>query len=304
MEGFLKVIGGFYYQCYAIFDFSAWANIFVGGDVTTPTGKIANNLGELANSIAVVMEPIALAIAVLFFIISLIEFAMSDRLTIESFVKFFAKLAIAIACICMCSELTTGIQDFGNALSTFVADKANFGAALADGKSINTSVYNQEFWENAYCNWFQTTYPNAGVFSAIAQVLNIFLAYVLFTLGGIIITAVLIVISFSRFLELALRAAFMPIAIALIADDGWKGAAGRYIRKFIAICAQGALLTVLMKIFSNGILVCFGWEITATGVNFSDINLFSSAIYVIGFGVAVISVMFKSIGIVNDVFGA
>lgn len=301
-EGLIRSVGRFYYNMYQSFNYADKANIFTGGDPESSIGRISNSLNNLANSIGDAMEPIALAIAVLFFLVSLIEFAMSDRLTIESFVKFFAKLAIAIGCISFCSELTTGIEDFGNAMSAFVVEHANLGTELNNGTlSLTDDV---TLWEDAMVNSVTSAGDDLSLGKGIGLMLEAMLPYALMSLVGIVVGAILIIISFSRFLEMSLRAAFMPIAIALISDDGWRGAAGRYIRKFVAICAQGALLTVLMNILQGGIPICFGWEITATGINFNNINLFVSITYVIGFAIAVVSLMFKSIGIVNDVFGA
>lgn len=301
-EGLIRAVGRFYYNMYQSFNYTDKAMIFTGGDPNSSIGRISNSLNSLATSIGDVMEPIALAIAVLFFFISLIEFAMSDRLTIESFVKFFAKLAISIACIFFCSELTSGIEQFGNAFSTFIVENANLGTSLSDGTMSLTSDVTA--WEDAMVASVINSGDDLSLGKGIGLMLEAMLPYALMSLVGLVVGAILIIISFSRFLELSLRAAFMPIAVALIADDGWRGAAGRYIRKFVAICAQGALLTVLMNILQGGIPICFGWEITATGINFNNINLFVSMTYVIGFAIAVVSLMFKSIGIINDVFGA
>lgn len=305
-ESLARVVGKWYYDMYRLFDFSDLANIFSGGKEGSVINQISNSLSGLAGSIGEAMVPIALAIALLFFFISLIEFAMSDRLTIESFIKFFAKLAIAAACICYCTQLTTAIEDFGEGLSTLIAENADYGG-------ISPKVLEHLGNENAKDLWGQgmvdglAAEHNGSVplGAAFGLLLETILPFLIFSLVGVIVSAVLIIIGFSRFLELSLRAAFMPIAIALISDDGWRGAAGRYIRKFIAICAQGAVLTVLMNILQGGIPTCFGWEFDSSGIPiFSSIPLFTSIVYVIGFSIAVVSIMFKSIGIINDVFGA
>ena len=38
---------------------------------------------------------------------------------------------------------------------------------------------------------------------------------------------------------------FFPIAMGLMSDDGWRGAGGRYLKKFLAVCCQSAVLVVI-----------------------------------------------------------
>ena len=109
----------------------------------------------------------------------------------------------------------------------------------------------------------------------------------------------------------------MPIACALLSDDGWRGAGGRYIRKFIGICAQGAVMVVIGQL-TGGIMgaICSSMKSSmrakvdtaianaGTKPGFGlVIDIVESTVAIVGIGVACVSLMFKSIGIVNDVFG-
>lgn len=47
---------------------------------------------------------------------------------------------------------------------------------------------------------------------------------------GLIMKISMYFILFSRLIEMAVRAAFMPIAVGLVTDGGWSGSAGRYIK--------------------------------------------------------------------------
>lgn len=106
-------------------------------------------------------------------------------------------------------------------------------------------------------------------------------------------------------MEMSVRASFMPIAFALLADDGWRGAGGRYIRKYLAICCQSVVLCMIGGLHSiafNKLILVFNTNIAEGGA--ADGSVPGAMLFMFGLSFATISLMFKSIGIVNDVFGA
>lgn len=127
--------------------------------------------------------------------------------------------------------------------------------------------------------------------------------------ASLAIKVLVYVIAFTRLIELCARGCFIPIAAGLVSDDGWRGAGGRYFRKFLAICSQSAILVVIGKIASyalgtigNSILTNLPSLVTAGTMGI--LNIGGQLAIMIGIGIAMVSVMFKSIGIVNDAFGA
>ena len=100
---------------------------------------------------------------------------------------------------------------------------------------------------------------------------------------------------------------FFPIAMGLMSDDGWRGAGGRYLKKFLAVCCQSAVLVVigglcayLMRTLAQTVIS----NIQNTGGEVNLTLLVGNFSLMLGVGVAMISAMMKSIGIVNDMFGA
>ena len=69
------------------------SQIFTGTDKTYFDIETAI-LNFLSKDITNVMSSIAIAIATLFFVISLLDLAMTDRFTLEYFIKFFSKFAV------------------------------------------------------------------------------------------------------------------------------------------------------------------------------------------------------------------
>lgn len=246
-------------------------------------GKVTEEVYGTAIEVMKSMQGLGMSIAVLFFLISLVELTTQDRMNIEVFVKFFAKLAIAIGVLLYLDRIVEGVWGFGEALARGI----KYNAA---GLNFENDIQNAIQAENAGAL--------AGGFNLIIDVLKTLVTLAPMLLVSSLLILVCYIISFSRIIELAVRVMFLPIAVALISDDGWRGAGGRYIRKFVANVCQLAVLI--------GIAVVTDIVINkAATASIGQLGGMSQCVsIVVGCGIACIAVMFKSIGIVNDVFGA
>lgn len=254
-------------------DFAATINASVEGVVTSGIEALAG---------------LGITIAIIMWIVSIVELAMQDRLTPEMLIKSLAKLVFAASLCDIASILYSGIVEFGDSLGTDIANV--FGGLGLEGFTGDTLPSDTEANLRAALdesNWV-TIYIDVAT-----MLLPIYFAQ-------LVMMAIAYVIQFTRIIELNVRAIFLPIAFGMLADDGWRGAGGRYIRKFTAICAQGAVLICIgcmtSSIMSAALLAVIG--------NLNDLTALSNGlVMVLGVGIAMMAVMFKSIGIVNDVFG-
>lgn len=251
------------------------------------------------------IQPVGYAICALFFFIALLELAMSERMTMEYLAKFFSKLVIGVAAVFYANDFVTYAWDFGDALSSAMA---NIGLGQGGGDTV----------EIAFPALFNQYLDNVGGSSWLALLAMTLGLGIPITLASYVVTVVVYIICLTRLLEMMIRGVFMPIACALLSDDGWRGAGGRYIRKFIGICAQGAVLVVLGNVTSS-IMAAIVSNLTGTikasiqtAIDGSssgepDFEFFgdivTSTLAILGVAVACVSMMFKSIGIVNDAFG-
>lgn len=253
--------------------------------------------GIVEGTLIPALQGVGYAIALLFFILALIDLVRSDRLTTEMWIKFFINLFVAVFFIYQSPNLYTAIIKFGDAL----------GAACAEGFSntewdIPTS---EQFAQMiTYYSDLPRTDPSHQHW--IATLLYCIVAGAPIYIITIVLQVVTYLIAFSRLIELATRGAFLPIGFALLSDDGFKGAGGRYFRKFVAICAQVAVL-ILVAGITTLIIGKVGDSIVSK--MFSEtpptfLEMIGKIVIVVGAAIACVSVMFKSIGIVNDAFGA
>lgn len=273
----------------------------LGSDISTVAGQVATGVKQFALNLQTPLQGIGIAIATAFFIVQLLELTTQERFTLEFFIKFFGKLAVAIGLILVCKSLTENIWGFGNAFTNTIemnyktASAKAFGGKSSDAldakvrPSSGVSKDEQEFIDNVKTQFKDT--------NTIGFILQFGIVGLVIYLMSLILIIVVYVVSFTRLLEMAVRAIFMPVAFALLADDGWRGAGGRYIKKFIAICCQGAVMILIGEAASFAIL---------TSLNaMSNASDFLMAIVIdLGIAYAGVSMMLRSIGIINDVFGA
>ena len=241
-------------------------------------GTVGATLGEIQTALKVV----GISICVLYFIMALVDLGMSDRMTLELFIKFFSKFAVGIGCIQLCDAFCTLGMGLSNEVSAIISN-----TNLGGDANINADkeAFIEAMIKGLGKNWLIIIATSA---------IFIFLLTILYG----ICTIVVYVICFTRLIEMCLRAVFMPVALGAMSDDGFKGAGGRYIKKFIALCLQGPALIAIGQIMGT---LCTNMMTYA--VSNSSAGLFAAFIPSLGVTIASIGVMFKSIGIINDVMG-
>lgn len=243
--------------------------------MVSSVGTLSNYEGAtaLVSSVQDGTKGIGMALMTLFFLFSLFSDAMNETFSFERFFKSFARLFAGLGLI----QLAKPLCDLGDGLAEWTQS------------AINTSTKDPTKLENVF------TKDNIGSFWH-----AIFTVAVLFVFGnivGIVIKIAMYFILFSRLIEMAVRAAFMPIAVAMVTDGGWAGSAGRYIKKYVALCMQGPAIVLIGALCAS--LMGGSFQVNI-GDQFSQLGGF---IPMIAIGFASIGLAKQSITVLNDVMG-
>lgn len=268
---------------------------FSGVGLTGLTSAI-KGFDNVFNNTLNVMKTIGFALCLFFFIMTLIDLLTSERLSFEIFWKHFLKLILGAFMVDNAEKVKEFVIEFGNAFMTDV----NTGLS-SNNNIVNPFTETDGTFLQALVEFAETMPLGWMMLLGIAFLVGIFCLLI-----GLIINGAAILIAFSRFLELYLRCTFLPVALALMTDDGWRGAGGRYIKKIIAVSVQGVALIIIGSLVGSAVGSIFSSLATVEAklTIGSLLNMCLSTIVVsLGFGLAGLSLMFKSIGIVNDVFG-
>lgn len=297
----------------------AAANLFTSSGTLDTLGNSLVGSGGVMDTVIDALQPGAFAIAALFFSIAMVQLHSERELTLEYFIKFFARFIVSVGAIMFCKEIVHGVYDLSVGMADFFSSQTGAITASFSGGGTTFDVKSQ---------LLELITPNEpdtkpGIFHALGLVLKIILPSGILLIAAIAIFLITYLVGFTRLLELTVRAGFMPIAVAMLADDGWRGAGGRYIRKFAGICCQSSVLIIIGALSESLML----WALTAFGSvgggggiaipSLSGYGLDSHvtdgiaiiiqaivpAFVMAAAGFAAISLMFKSIGIINDVVG-
>lgn len=237
-----------------------------------------NFLLTFQNSISQALTPIAYCIALIFFILALIDLGMSERMNLDSFTKFFARLAVGIFMIDNCQLFLT----FGNAVADWMSQLITDQGTLGSGAGSAQNMFNQ----------INSIMPDSAFGrQSQAMMAAMFKAFQFVPLLLILTTLL------SRLMEISIRGALMPIAFSFATEEGWRGTAIRYLKRYIALLAMGPLI---MVVFTAGNHLQMGVTSSlGTGAGFFLQILVNPII-----GFAEVGIIKKLQSVVSEAFGA
>lgn len=174
-----------------------------------------------------IVSPVGEALIVLFFLIELIDKTTKDNFSVEHFFKLMLKVVIAKFLIENGWDILTGCINVGS----------NFaGAITSDPKGLTSKskVLDQ------YAKEIQET----NTIGNLGMIIQWFLPWVFAWISKMIC----IVICWGRMIELGVRAVTAPISMADIFQDGTHSGGFRYLRKFLGVCLQAAVIMIVIQV--------------------------------------------------------
>lgn len=283
--------------------FGGPANWGVTGDINKSLNALVDAIGD---NFIPPMAAIGAAIVLLHFVIGLLGLAMSERMTIESWIKYWAKLIIALVGIVYAADLYKLFWDLGVAMTNFV----NKIPLYSSSTGVGNMAYNMQI---QFIRMYDMNTGGRGKGWGLVSTFGIFsistVMCVFMILAALICMIVVSIAGLTRVLEFAVRGAFLPIGVAALADDGWHGSGGRYFKRLLALGLQGAVIILAVKIIDfllqqtgnnimNAALSNIGYTIAA--ILLLPLTMFVMFLIIMIGGIAV---MFKGMQIANDMVG-
>lgn len=239
-------------------------NILTGTSIDAATNVMQSGYNIIVSVSAVLIT--------LYFLLDLIEeMQRPHSQTPETIFKTLVKVVIAVELVIHGFDLFVTLRQVGDALTgslVGIMSVSGGGASVAD-----QIVPQGEKWYTYLGIWIELTLP--FICSKIISV-------------GINVTC------YARLIELSIRTIFAPIAITNVFHDGLRSPGVRYIKKYIAVCLQSAVIICILALAS---LI----SLSAIQGNPGDDN-FVWATLAINFS-ALIAIL-KSQSVANDIAGA
>lgn len=223
------------------------------------------------------LTSVALSLIVMYFLFSITDKVAQGQMTIEIFVPEFIKLLAA---------------------AFLVLEGYNFFKLLISlGESITKTVGNSFTNDRTTNNLRYMVETNADD-SAIVQV-SVLAVLIIPTIFGLLARLSIYVVCIGRALEIIVRLALSPIAVADVFGNGLNSGGFRYIKKFLAVTLQGAVIVVIIHIMGT-----LNATLAIPPDNDTSVSaLFGNLMKVVFVNLAGVSLIIKSQSIVNDVIG-
>jgi hypothetical protein len=213
------------------------------------------------------------ALLVCFFLIFFVESAIRDHHDPDALFKELALLCLYSAILTNLPMVVTSLSEFGQEIVTGIVNSGGLDAAgSADVSSTVAKIKDKLNDLNIFALCFQVV--------------------IYFIFGNImkfVIQIVAYIALFTVKVELFIRTVAMPLAVALIADDGWKGPGGRYIKKWVGCFVQMGIISIATQSYTF-----------VTGLTVGSVDMFPA---LIAAGLAVAGICMKSGQLASDVVG-
>ena len=213
---------------------------------------------------------IGIGLAVIWVMLDILEKLQIEQLSPEILLRIFIKLFMAIMIVANIQPITEGIINVANEMMSKASDTTH----IAQEEALGT------IYENL---------KNMGLVKAICLLLQLLIP----AIGTMICMLIMLVQMVGRLIEIGIRILFMPIGVSDAFTHGTNSPGFRYIKKFFAVCLQGAMLLAVLNI---GVFFMGDATINAATQGFG----FISDLVIM---VSMIGLMIKSQQIVNDIVG-
>ena len=248
-------------------------NLFATGGKYSAVYSLVKNLYESA------IMPVALMLLCIYFLIALMDKFSSENFTWEQMVRQMCMFLLGFFLIDRGFELLNLLFELG-------VDFVNTVNDWIQGDMGNTSLSDEIIKQ----------YKNAkfSSFKIVNEVLKFGYLILPWALSWVLGLCVKI-ICYTRLIEIYIRAAFAPIAFSDFFHNGFQGSGWRFLKAFLAVCLQGAVILCIGAIFSALMPVIFNLN--------GDTTFFSAMGRYFAILAAAVMLMFKSLSLTKEFVG-
>ena len=236
------------------------------------------------------MVPIALGLMVIWFLVKFMEKSTMEQITLEQVFMLFVKLLAAKFLIDNGLEIFTKLWSLGISL---IDETIN---SISDKKSASIYIFNadgtpspelQELWKTfTGKDWSE----ELGFLDSIVINFQLMLP----SLATFILIGCVYFIGYTRLMEMLVRICGAPIALSDFMTEGLRGAGWRYLKNFLAVCLQGMLIIVIIRLHNQ---VLYDVMTNPSG------EWYTIMLMQLGVSFSAVALMFKSLSLCKELVG-
>lgn len=207
-----------------------------------------DSVWSVIDSFSESIKMVASMLLVIHFLCYILEAVTKEQVSTDIFFKGFIKFIIGFFVVQNCSYLFGLLMDLGDLLGAEMT--LSTSASSLSVEDIEKGLIHHGHM--VAFNFTGTIY-DGNLFTNIGNVLLSIVNLIvcmpttfLFWIVAFAATLIAVILMTTRTLELAVRALFAPIAIVDLFEHGTNGSGFKYIKKFLAVAIQGAVIMAIM----------------------------------------------------------
>lgn len=229
-----------------------------------------------------VIQPIALMLMIIYFLLALVDKMTSENFTWEQMGKQMCMFLASFYLINHGFEILELLFQLGLSLTNQINTLVDGSLDPTDGTSRVESVINT----------FKETINVPNFLKDICLFVYLLIPWALSWIMALVVK----IICYTRVIEIYARAAFAPIALSDFFHSGFQGAGWRFLKSFLAVCLQGALILVINAIYSTL------FDVIAGSVD-TKLSLFAFLGVYLAVMASACMLMFKSLSLSKELLG-
>lgn len=216
------------------------------------------------------LQAAGVALLICMFLIHLGESALKDKNDPDGLFKDLALLGLYSMVIANLAGILTEMENIAGGIVGLV-NMATFA------ETLDAAAF--EAYDPANKNWIVLLLDAA--------------VYVVFgNIAILIVKAIAYIAIYTVKIELFIRTMFLPLSVGFIAEDGWRGPGGRYVKRWVGCYLQLGIIAVALRAYVAVMVLTLG-----------ENNQGTPAVAIIAGGFAAAGVCMKSSQLSNEIMG-
>lgn len=231
-------------------------DMFFGDNGTT----FLQSMLDAGSVIVSVLKGVGMGIVLVIIYMEIIQAVQRGQDCMDMWLKLFIKIAVSVLVIVYIDDILSAIDQLGTYIGTLIQE------AIANPDDTDAITRDQLI--EAICGD-----SSPGLIKTLGGIFQLFLPWVM---QKLVVLAAKIA-SYSILIEIAIRRAFVPIAVAEIAGEGMRSPGIRYLKRYLALYIRIAIMVVIAyaggQLFACAAVDGTAWLWDALAINYACVTL-------------------------------
>lgn len=256
----------------------------VNNNLFSSSGEYSTAFETVKGLYDTIVLPAASMLLCIYFLIAITDKLASEHFTWDQAIRQMCMLLLGFFIITRGFEILNTLFQIG---VDFVGQVGDW----VQGKGGTNGTVGSDVAEKVKDIYNAQKFSSIKVFDNLLKFCYLLIPYIGQWLLGMCVK----IICYTRIIEIYIRAAFAPIAFCDFFQNGFQGAGWRFLKAFLAVCLQGAVIVAIAAIYTAVMPIVFNMD--------NDPTFFDVMGRYLAILAAAVMLMFKSLSLTKEFVG-